>query len=109
MNEFLRNLTPTQQVAALFLIVFGVLTLVSVATLLIGFRERRNPVRNEAWQRELQDFRNLLRTTWLMVVIFWIGWGLGEGMATVLFAVSAVITVLLVRRMRAAGITEDMA
>ena len=86
MNEFLRNLTPTQQVAALFLIVFGVLTLVSVATLLIGFRERRNPVRNEAWQRELQDFRNLLRTTWLMVVIFWIGWGLGEGMATVLFA-----------------------
>ena len=86
MNEFLRNLTPTQQVAALFLIVFGVLTLVSVATLLIGFRERRNPVRNEAWQRELQDFRNLLRTTWLMVVIFWIGWGLGEGVATVLFA-----------------------
>ncbi|RZL94473.1 MAG: phosphatidate cytidylyltransferase [Variovorax sp.] len=86
MNEFLRNLTPTQQVAALFLIVFGVLTLVSVTTLLIGFRERRNPVRNEAWQRELQDFRNLLRTTWLMVVIFWIGWGLGEGVATVLFA-----------------------
>ncbi len=86
MNEFLRNLTPTQQVAALFLIVFGVLTLVSVATLLIGFRERRNPVRNEAWQRELQDFRKLLRTTWLMVVIFWIGWGLGEGVATVLFA-----------------------
>ncbi|RZI78181.1 MAG: phosphatidate cytidylyltransferase [Variovorax sp.] len=86
MNEFLRNLTPTQQVAALFLIVFGVLTLVSVVTLLIGFRERRNPVRNEAWQRELQDFRNLLRTTWLMVVIFWIGWGLGEGVATVLFA-----------------------
>jgi phosphatidate cytidylyltransferase len=26
MNQFLRNLTPTHQVAALFLIVFGVLT-----------------------------------------------------------------------------------
>jgi len=35
--------------------------------------------------------------------------GYASAMATVLFAVSAVITVLLVRRMRAAGITEEMA
>jgi phosphatidate cytidylyltransferase len=86
MNAFLRQLSPTQQVATLFLLVFGVLTLVSVATLLMGLRERRNAARGEAWQREFDDFRALLRTTWIMAVVFWIGWALGPGAATVLFA-----------------------
>ena len=86
MNAFLRNLSPTHQVAALFLIVFGVLTLVSIATLLIGLRERRNAAHGEAWLREFADFRTLLRTTWFMAVVFWIGWALGPGVATLLFA-----------------------
>lgn len=89
MNQFLRSLTPTQQVATLFLIVFGVLALVSIATLLISLRERRNAEHGEAWQREFNDFRGLLRTTWFMVVIFWIGWALGPGVATVLFGLIA--------------------
>ena len=86
MNQFLRSLTPTQQVAALFLIVFGILTIVSTVTLVIGLRERRNAEHGEAWMREFNDFRGLLRTTWFMVVVFWIGWALGETVATVLFA-----------------------
>lgn len=86
MNHFLRSLTPTQQVATLFLIVFGVLAIVSTMTLLVGFHVRKTAARDEAWQRELQHFRRLLTTTWSMVVIFWIGWALGEGMATLLFA-----------------------
>jgi phosphatidate cytidylyltransferase len=89
MNQFLRNLTPTHQVAALFLIVFGVLGIVSVATLLVGFRERRNAAHGEAWLREFADFRALLRTSWFMVAVFWIGWALGPGVATVLFALIA--------------------
>ena len=86
MNEFLRNLTPTQQVATLFLIVFGILFIVSTAVFLLGFGERRNPVHDEIWQRELQHFRSLLSTSWVMVVVFWIGWALGETVATLLFA-----------------------
>jgi phosphatidate cytidylyltransferase len=86
MNAFLRNLSPTHQVAALFFIVFGVLTLVSIATLLVGLRERRNAAHGEAWLREVADFRALLRTTWFMAVVFWIGWALGPGVATLLFA-----------------------
>lgn len=86
MNAFLRNLSPTHQVAALFLIVFGVLTLVSIATLGVGLRERRNAAHGEAWLREFADFRALLRTTWFMVAVFWIGWALGPGVATLLFA-----------------------
>src|SRR5215510_15763224 len=86
MNQFLRSLTPTQQVAALFLFVFGVLMLVSVTTLLLSMREKRHPVHDEQWQRELDHWRGLLRTTWIMVVVFWIGWALGPSVATVLFA-----------------------
>lgn len=89
MNAFLRNLSPTHQVAALFFIVFGVLTLVSIATLLVGLRERRNAAHGEAWLREFADFRALLRTTWFMAVVFWIGWALGPGVATLLFGLIA--------------------
>lgn len=89
MNAFLRNLSPTHQVAALFFIVFGVLTLVSIATLLVGLRERRNAAHGEAWLREFADFRALLRTTWFMAVVFWIGWALGRGVATLLFGLIA--------------------
>jgi phosphatidate cytidylyltransferase len=43
MNQFLRSLGPQQQVAALFLIVFGILTLVSVGACMFTFRGRKQP------------------------------------------------------------------
>ena len=89
MNQFLRSLSPTQQVAALFLIVFGLLFIVSTAVFFLSFKERRNAEHGEAWMREFNDFRSLLRTSWLMVVVFWIGWALGDGVATLLFALIA--------------------
>jgi phosphatidate cytidylyltransferase len=86
MMDFLRELGPTRQVAALFLFVFGILAVASVTTLLLSLRERRHPVHGERWQAELHHWQTLLRTTWFMVVVFWIGWALGETVATVLFA-----------------------
>ncbi|MDM0050280.1 phosphatidate cytidylyltransferase [Variovorax sp. J22R115] len=86
MNQYLRNLSSTHQVAALFFIVFGLLFVVSTMVFLLSLRERRNPVHDEIWQRELQHFRSLLRTTWVMVIVFWVGWALGEKVATLLFA-----------------------
>jgi phosphatidate cytidylyltransferase len=88
MNQFLRNLTPTQQVAALFVIVFGILILVSVVAFLFTFRKSAS-VHDEAWHGELRNFRKLLGTSWFMVVVFWIGWAAGEAVATVLFALIA--------------------
>jgi phosphatidate cytidylyltransferase len=88
MNQFLRSLGPQQQVAALFLIVFGILTLVSVGAFLFTFRERKHP-HGSAWQEELKNFRRLLGTSWIMVMVFWIGWAAGETAATVLFALIA--------------------
>ncbi|VTU19980.1 phosphatidate cytidylyltransferase [Variovorax sp. PBL-E5] len=89
MNDYLRHLTPTHQVAALFLIVFGLLVTVSTIAFLLTFKERRNPRHDALWQAELLHFRALLRTSWFMVVVFWIGWALGETVATVLFALIA--------------------
>jgi phosphatidate cytidylyltransferase len=87
LNQFLRTLTPTQQVAALFIAVFGVLVVISVTAFLFTFRERA--VHDEAWHAELKNFRKLLGTSWFMIVIFWMAWATGEAMATVLFALIA--------------------
>jgi phosphatidate cytidylyltransferase len=86
--DTLRDLTPYQQVGALFLIVFGILVLVSVGAFLLTFR---TPVdaRDEAWHEGLADFRKLLSTSWFMVVVFWVGWIAGNTVATLLFALIA--------------------
>jgi phosphatidate cytidylyltransferase len=85
MNEFLRSLTPTQQVGALFLIVFGILVIVSVTTLLLSLRAEEK--HGEEWNAELKNYRRLLGTTWFMVVVFWVGWALGDTVATILFGI----------------------
>ncbi len=85
MNQFLRSLTPTQQVAALFLAVFGLLVLVSVTAFLFTFRRQATAL-DEARHEELKNFRRLLGTTWFMVAVFWVAWAAGETFATVLFA-----------------------
>jgi phosphatidate cytidylyltransferase len=85
---FLRSLTPSQQVGALFLLVFGILVLVSVTAFLLTFRARSDE-HDEAWHEKLVDFRKLLSTSWFMVVVFWIGWIAGHTVATILFALIA--------------------
>lgn len=88
MNQTLRSLTPSQQVATLFFIVFGILVVVSVTAFLLTLRERSTP-HGEAWQVELKNFRKLLSTSWFMVVVFWLAWAAGDAVATVLFALIA--------------------
>ncbi|HXD43168.1 MAG TPA: phosphatidate cytidylyltransferase [Ramlibacter sp.] len=88
MNQFLRGLSSTQQVGALFVIVFGILVVVSVTAFLFTFREQAGG-HDEAWHAELKNFRKLLRTSWFMVVVFWMAWAAGDTAATVLFAVMA--------------------
>ena len=83
MNQFLRSLDPTQQVGLLFLIVFGLLFLASIIVFLFSLRERGRA--QEQDHRELRDLQNLLKISWYMVVVFWVGWASGERVATVLF------------------------
>lgn len=91
MNQFLRSLTPSQQVGTLFIAVFGILLMVSVAAFLLTLRERRTTL-DEARHEELADFRKLLATSWFMVVVFWVGWASGDTLATILFALIAFFT-----------------
>ena len=88
MYEYLRNLSPSHQVGALFFLVFGILALISIAAFLLTFRSARD-AHDEAWQEELHDFRKLLGTSWFMVVVFWVAWAAGDTVATVLFALIA--------------------
>jgi len=90
MNSYLRNLSSTQQVGALFLVVFGMLVLATLWT--IAYRLRPPPDDAQAaQQRRLRGrhLRALLQTSWLMVTVFWVAWALGETVATVLFALVA--------------------
>ncbi|HSV51039.1 MAG TPA: phosphatidate cytidylyltransferase [Burkholderiaceae bacterium] len=89
MNQFLRSLTPTQQVGALFLIVFGLLMVASVVLVVLSLRDRGDDEAAQARRAELKDWQALLQTSWFMVTVFWVGWALGDRVATLLFAVVA--------------------
>jgi len=86
--QFMRNLDSSQQVAALFVVVFGLLLLVSATRFALSVRERR--VEPSAAQLAFSaDFGALLRVTWIMAGVFWLAWAAGPVVATLLFALVA--------------------
>ena len=89
MNQFLRALSGSQQVAALFFLVFGVLSLASAALLLVSLRERDDGAFKAAFGSDLSDLRRVLKNTWVMAAIFWLGWVLGGWVAISLYALVA--------------------
>jgi phosphatidate cytidylyltransferase len=86
MTSFLRNLTPSQQVGLLFVFVFGALVMVSIYGFVMSMKDNAE---DEANSQKIKDFNGLLRTSWVMSVVFWVGWTLGETVATVLFGIVA--------------------
>ena len=89
MNHFLRALSGSQQVAALFILVFGVLSLASAALLMVSLRERDHGAFKAAFGSDLRDLRRLLRHSWFMAATFWLGWVLGGWFAISLFGLVA--------------------
>ena len=89
MTHFLRNMDATQQIGALFIIVFGVLMGFTAHGFVQSLREHPDDAMGDARRMELHNARGLLKTSWLMVPIFWIGWVLGDTVATVLFGLVA--------------------
>lgn len=90
MNSYLRNLSATQQVGALFLVVLGVLVLATLWT--IAYSLRPLPDEAQAAQQSRlrrRHLRALLQTSWMMASVFWVAWALGDTVATVLFALVA--------------------
>jgi phosphatidate cytidylyltransferase len=81
----LKNLTPTQQIGALFVMVFGLLLLASIIAFLRSIREIDDETESERRRKELKGFDDLIRTSWVMVFVFWVGWVTGDWVALTLF------------------------
>ncbi len=88
MNQFLRRLTPGEQVGLLFVVLFGLLLLATVVLFMLSLRERETP-HGQARAGEIQRISGVLNTSWLIAIVFWVGWASGERVATVLFAIVA--------------------
>ena len=85
-NAYLLSLRPSQQVGLLFVLLFGLLATVSIYAFVTSLRERPE---GDPRIQALKEFSGMLQTTWVMATVFWVGWALGETVATVLFGIVA--------------------
>ncbi|WP_396267926.1 phosphatidate cytidylyltransferase [Ideonella sp.] len=77
---WLRELSVDQQISLLFVIVFGVLGLVTLGAFFFSLRERNS----SAAARDMR-FKRDLRAAWLGATVFWLSWVSGPLGATLLF------------------------
>ena len=85
MYQAIKNLTANQQIAALFVAVFGFLLLASIITLLVSLREHGDDEISTRRRHDLRNVEGVLKTSWLMALVFWLGWVSGNGVALLLF------------------------
>ncbi|MBE2245346.1 MAG: phosphatidate cytidylyltransferase [Burkholderiaceae bacterium] len=83
----LRGLSVEQQVALLFVVLFGVLALVSIATQMVSLRE----VEDDRVRERRARFKRELNAIWIGALAFWIAWISGPVGATLLFGVLSFI------------------
>ncbi len=85
MYFYLKNLTPTQQIGALFVIVFGLLLIASIAAFVMSLRELDHDEAGHLRQEERYRIDGMIRISWLMVFVFWVGWIAGDWVALTLY------------------------
>jgi phosphatidate cytidylyltransferase len=76
----LRSLSVGEQVALLFVIVFGALALATIASVVLSLRET-----SERARARQDRFNRDLRAVWIGAVLFWLSWMSGPVGATLLF------------------------
>ena len=86
MYHYLRDLNATQQIGALFVLVFGLLLLASVTAFVLSIRESRDEATAQHDRSELANIETMLRTSWFMILVFWVSWVTGEWVALSLYA-----------------------
>ena len=82
----LRRLDVSEQVALLFVVLFGLLMFVTIWTISRSLRDR-DAGQQTAWDGYLRD----LRAVWISTVLFWIAWIAGAFVSTLLFALVSFI------------------
>ncbi len=85
MYHYLRDLPPSSQIGALFVLLFGLLMLGSVSAFFASLREPEQADLAEQRFARLREIRVLLRNSWIMMLVFWVSWISGERVALVLF------------------------
>ena len=78
----LKSLSVTEQVGLLFVVLFGLLTLVSTVALLLSLKRDDN----ESSERH-QQLKRELRAVWVSALVFWLAWMSGPVGATLTFGV----------------------
>ena len=78
----LRTLTVSQQVGLLFVVLFGLLTIVTIIAFSRTLRDR-----SDAQLIDHEQFERDLRAVWVGAVLFWVAWASGAFVSTLLFGV----------------------
>ena len=89
MYQTLKNLSAIQQVGVMFTIVFGLLLLASLSLFLLSMREHEDAQSQQTHLDRMGDYSGLLRTSWLMIFVFWLAWLAGDVTRLVLFALGS--------------------
>lgn len=89
MYQTLKNLTPSQQIGTLFVIVFGLLLAAGAALFVLSMRGIDDAQAHQRHRDDLADLRRLLKTSWLLVFIFWLAWLAGDLTRLLLFALGS--------------------
>ncbi len=86
MGAWLKQLNSSEQVALLFVVLFGFLLLLTVGLFLNSLRERGSEHERVASQLTWERVRRDLRAAWVGGCMFWVAWISGPLGATLLFA-----------------------
>jgi phosphatidate cytidylyltransferase len=81
----LRGWSVNDQVAVLFVVLFGALVLASVVVLLLGLRDKESPSEEDRLRRH--GLQRDVRAIWVGAIVFWLGWMSGPAGATTFCAV----------------------
>ena len=89
MYDTLKNLSPAQQVGAMFVLVFGLLLLASLSLFLLSMREHEDGQKQQTHQERIGNLSDLLRTSWALIFVFWVAWLTSDITRLVLFALGS--------------------
>ena len=89
MYQTLKNLTATQQIGALFVIVFGLLMTAGVVVFLLSMRESEEEPVAQRRRGDIKNLSKLLRISWMMIFVFWVAWISGDVARLVLFGLGS--------------------
>ena len=81
----LRTMTASEQIALLFILLFGALVLISIGGFLYSLRDPEK--RSAAAEGNWLQFKRDLNAVWVGSVLFWLAWVSGPVGATLLFGV----------------------